>query len=199
MTNIILPGEIIHQIQGENNKDAIQFGSGVVLRNNALYCSIGGILKKREQNFWMDIGSSKVGMLDGFSFEGSSRKNRPDLKPGAVVYCRVAKCSRDMEPELSCVNAKGKAEGLGLLPGGFIFSCSSFAVKEWLSPSCVVLLLLGEFFSFEMAIGLNGKVWVTSPSNAITIFIVQLLQDSLHLSDSECRDKIDQFVLSSNK
>ena len=39
---------------------------------------------------------------------GATRRNRPNLQPGDLVYCRVLTASRNLEPTLSCVDASGK-------------------------------------------------------------------------------------------
>ena len=39
---------------------------------------------------------------------GATRRNRPNLQTGDLVYCRVLTASRDLEPTLSCVDASGK-------------------------------------------------------------------------------------------
>ncbi|KAL8413299.1 hypothetical protein RB594_004785 [Gaeumannomyces avenae] len=56
-------------------------------------------------------------LLPVLAFEGATRKTRPVLGPGSLVYARVAMASRHMDPELECVSqATGKADGLGPLP-----------------------------------------------------------------------------------
>ncbi|KAL8386945.1 hypothetical protein RB595_010279 [Gaeumannomyces hyphopodioides] len=56
-------------------------------------------------------------LLPVLAFEGATRKTRPVLAPGSLVYARVAMASRHMDPELECVSqATGKADGLGPLP-----------------------------------------------------------------------------------
>ena len=42
---------------------------------------------------------------------GATRRNRPNLQPGDLVYARVLTASRDLEPTLSCVDASGKVCG----------------------------------------------------------------------------------------
>ena len=57
-------------------------------------------------------------LLPLLAFEGATRKTRPVLAPGSLVYARVAMASRHMDTELECVSpATGKADGLGPLPG----------------------------------------------------------------------------------
>ena len=60
-----------------------------------------------------------------------------DEQIGTLVYARVSVASRDMEPELECVDATtGKAEGFGELKGGLMIHTSlEFARQYVLSPS----------------------------------------------------------------
>ena len=46
-------------------------------------------------------------MLPALAFPGATKRNRPNLQVGALVYCRVAGARADTEPELSCVATRG--------------------------------------------------------------------------------------------
>ena len=39
---------------------------------------------------------------------GATRRNRPSLAPGDLVYARVTAASRDADPEITCTDAAGK-------------------------------------------------------------------------------------------
>ena len=68
------------------------------------------------------------------AFEGATKRNRPNLAIGALVYARVMLAVRDMEPELECVNpSTGKADGFGLLTGGFVVQCSIGMSRRYVS------------------------------------------------------------------
>ena len=47
-------------------------------------------------------------MLPLLAFQGATKRNRPNLTVGALVYARVVGADRDMEPELSCQGATGR-------------------------------------------------------------------------------------------
>ena len=53
------------------------------------------------------------------AFEGATKKNKPSINSGDVVYAKIVTASKDMEPELVCVDAYGKKAGLGQLTGRF--------------------------------------------------------------------------------
>lgn len=128
-------------------------------------------------------------LLPQLAFEGATKKTRPMLKGGDLVYARVSSVgvSAGAEVELTCVNpATGKAEpgGLGPLSGGMVFdvstgmaarlirASSSAAVDEDGVEGLVVLDELGKKLEsvggFETAVGRNGKVWVDSSNGGDT-------------------------------
>ena len=51
------------------------------------------------------------------AFEGATKKNKPSINNGDVVYAKIVTASKDMEPELVCVDAYGNKAGLGQLTG----------------------------------------------------------------------------------
>jgi exosome complex component RRP40 len=124
-------------------------------------------------------------LLGQLSFEGATKKTRPQLKSGDLVYARVSRASRWEDTELACVSAStGKAEGMGQLKGGMVFNVSpAFARRLMMGTDkqgrskggVVVLELLGEKVRFEVAVGRNARVWVDSGSVRETVGIGRLL------------------------
>ncbi|KAJ5574199.1 uncharacterized protein N7459_008626 [Penicillium hispanicum] len=154
-------------------------------------------------------------LLGQLSFEGATKKTRPMLKQGELVYARVSSVGigAGAEVELTCVNpATGKAEpgGLGPLLGGMVFDISTGMAARLIRASSssadhgnaieglVVLSELGRKLEglggFEIAVGRNGKVWVDC-SNAgesaikATVAIGRCLQstdeNNLHPTDQK--------------
>ncbi|KAA8647232.1 hypothetical protein EYZ11_004734 [Aspergillus tanneri] len=120
-------------------------------------------------------------VLGQLAFEGATKKTRPMLKQGDLVYARVLSTGlgAGAEVELTCVNpSTGKAEpgGLGPLTGGMVFDVSIGMAARLMRASSstsdhqegieglVVLEELGKKLEkvggFEIAVGRNGKVWV---------------------------------------
>ncbi|KAL5491986.1 hypothetical protein EMCRGX_G017367 [Ephydatia muelleri] len=50
--------------------------------------------------------------LPELEFEGATKRNKPNLEIGDVVYARLTKAHRHAEPELSCIAENGKSNGL---------------------------------------------------------------------------------------
>ncbi|KAG4430641.1 hypothetical protein IFR05_013874 [Cadophora sp. M221] len=124
--------------------------------------------------------------LPQLSFEGATKKTRPQLTFGSLVYARVTLANKHMDPELECVSSStGKAEGLGPLTGGMLFPISlGMARRLMLSKpveqgNLVVLEELGVAgVAFEIAVGRNGKLWVDSKNIKTTLAIGKAIQES---------------------
>lgn len=92
------------------------------------------------------------------------------LQVGALLYVRVVKANVGVNPELSCTDASGKAAEFGPLKDGYMFETSTGLSRMLLSsPPFPVLEALGKKLSFEIAVGLNGRVWVIK--NASSCFL----------------------------
>lgn len=67
--------------------------------------------------FRVDIGAPDLALLSFISFEGATKRNRPNLKVGDLVYGQILLASAQMEPEvwrqselLLCWNSKTMLE-----------------------------------------------------------------------------------------
>ena len=87
---------------------------------------IGIVTDKGAEDYKLDIGASSKALLPVLAFDGASKRNRPHLAVGALVYARVVLANKDMEPEVTCaappgVNARDwvtKESVFGELSGG---------------------------------------------------------------------------------
>jgi len=125
----------------------------------------------------VDIGSAHSATLDGLAFESATKRNKPNLKVGCLVYARVSLAHKDMEPELECFDAQTrKAEGFGELKGGFVVKCSLKMCRDLLDPEHFLLPLLGGKFPLEAAVGMNGRVWVNAKEPKLIIAIARCIE-----------------------
>jgi len=85
---------------------------------------IGLVLSSPGEFYKVDIGGPHIATMSRNAFEGVTKKSRPNLLPGTLVYARVSLANKDMEPDLECMAASGKGEGFGELKGGFMFTTS---------------------------------------------------------------------------
>lgn len=111
------------------------------------------------------------------SFENATKRNRPAIYEGDLVSARVVTANPDMDPVLSCVDAQGRASGLGHLKGGLTIECSCAFARALLSrPAPPLLAALGKAVAFELAVGLNGRAWVDAPSAALVARVAGALR-----------------------
>ncbi|KAG7088328.1 hypothetical protein E1B28_012337 [Marasmius oreades] len=138
---------------------------------------IGVITQRQGEGYRVDIASAHNANLDGLAFEGATKRNKPNLKVGNLVYARVSLAHKDMDPELECFDAQThKAEGFGELKNGFLVKCSMRMCRQLLDPNHFLLPLLGGLFPLEVAIGLNGRVWINSKEPKQIIAIARALE-----------------------
>jgi len=138
---------------------------------------VGVVIHKSGEGYRVDIGSAHSASLDGLAFEGASKRNRPVLKVGSLVYARISLAHKDMEPELECFDAQTrKAAGFGELKGGFMSKCSLGVCRLLLDPKHFLLPLLGARFPFDIAVGTNGRVWFRAPDVKETITLARCLE-----------------------
>jgi RNA-binding protein Rrp4 and related proteins (contain S1 domain and KH domain) len=225
--DVVVPGDVI-QVPNENDKEKFVLGPGLRRHLDQILVTTSGVLRKKASNvYWIDshrkryvpvkgetvigivvnksgdifkvdIGSSEQASLSYLAFEGATKKNRPDIKIGDVVFAKLLEASRDMEPELVCVDSYGKRGKLGLLQeDGFIFTCSLSLIRKILNPQCTLLRLLGSTVPYDIALGMNGKIWLKTKSINETIGIGNAILAAEHLTCEEiipmCNDVINNL------
>ncbi|CAK9438791.1 uncharacterized protein LODBEIA_P30150 [Lodderomyces beijingensis] len=119
--------------------------------------SIGEYYKVQLQSFSPPV------MLPFLGFANATKKNRPNLKVGQVVYARVVS-SDEVECEVVCYDAGNArdAGGFGVLDeSGLVVDVElNFARELLYNASSEVLALLSRKVQFEVAVGINGRVWI---------------------------------------
>ncbi|CAM8894398.1 unnamed protein product [Rhodiola kirilowii] len=104
---------------------------------------LGIVVDTKADNFLVDIKGPAIAFLPVLAFEGGTRRNIPKYEVGTLLYVRVVKANTGMNPELSCMDANGKASGFGILKDGYMFESSTGLSRVLLSsPTCPVLDIL---------------------------------------------------------
>lgn len=145
---------------------------------------IGTVQRSTADAYFVTLSEyTAASLLPHLSFESATKKTRPILAPGALVYARVSLAHRHMDAEIECVSAStGKADGLGPLNGGMIFNVSVGMARRLLMPKGSGLVVLEELGSaglqFETATGRNGKFWVDSTNVKTIIAVGRAVQET---------------------
>mmetsp|Transcript_16551 Transcript_16551/g.20606 ORF Transcript_16551/g.20606 Transcript_16551/m.20606 type:complete len:273 (+) Transcript_16551:80-898(+) len=167
-----------------------------------------GIVEDRfmGEYYRVNIFGPHPALLHNVAFEGATKRNRPSLHPGTLIYARVSKTDRDLDPELSCKvgSDNGGAsrkdwmtdEGTygELKGGGMDFRVSLGLARELLKPGNVVLNCLGERIAFEVAIGVNGVVWCNATTNEEVILICNAIKNSEVMTDSQVKKMVNELL-----
>ncbi|KAK8362700.1 hypothetical protein V6Z11_A03G120200 [Gossypium hirsutum] len=179
---------------------------------------LGIVVDSKADNFLIDIKGPAMGFLPVLAFEGGTRRNIPkfeilvesshnsilfsmrliglyQLEVGTLLYLRVVKANFGMNPELSCTDASGKAAEFGPLKDGYMFETSTGLSRKLLSsPTCPVLEALGKKLSFEIAVGLNGRVWVNAASPDTIVVVANAIMNSESLSGAQQIIMVDHLL-----
>lgn len=173
---------------------------------------IGIIQSKTPEFFWVDISyselASKLSLILSFqnltfcilsvlpylAFEGATKKNRPEINVGDLVYAKVVLANPDLEAELVCVDSTGKKGKLGELKDGLMFTCSINLVRKILNDKCNLLHLLSKECPYEIVAGINGRIWINTKSLRTTILLRDTILEAEHTAYNEMKDLVDKFA-----
>lgn len=115
------------------------------------------------------------------------------LTPGTIVYGRICSVDPNIETEMECLNSStGKADGYGVLKGGYLIDLPLAYVRSLYYEGGPVLEALSNLVSFEVVIGLNGKVWINANDDLTTFKIAQCIQQSVDWRSDEVSDKVSK-------
>lgn len=101
----------------------------------------------------VNILSGTSCLLSRLGFEGATKRNKPELKVGDVVYCRVQLAHRDLDTELTCIAAGGVSKKewssgesvYGALNGGQLIKLSTGFCKNLLQTDNFLLATLAKY------------------------------------------------------
>jgi exosome complex component RRP40 len=68
---------------------------------------VGVVLERRMETYRIEIGGTCAASLPHLAFDGASRRNKPDLPIGTLVYARVVATDRHSDVELTCQVSDG--------------------------------------------------------------------------------------------
>jgi len=211
---IVAPGTDVSQVIDENNVSVV--GGGLTrIKDGRVLATFAGPLFVDEQRCWVgethkrntpmegdvvigtiveaggetysvDIGAPRLASLDALAFDGASKRNSPNLQPGALIFARVTKSAVDMEPQITCeATGSGKKKDwttgesqFGELKGGCVFTVRRSSCRRLSETNNPVLTSIGKHVPFEVCIGFNGKVWVNAENPQHVVLIGAILKAS---------------------
>lgn len=230
MGKVVLPGENLTDLLGSDSSLKVVLGPGIRQETDLVIVSKPGVLKFKEPNiYWVDsfqkryipqrgdsvigiittkagdvfrvdVGASELATLPYLAFESATKRNRPDVKVGDIVYCKFLVANKDMEPELVCIDGSGKSAGLGVIgrDGGMLLQVPINLVQKVLSPEYVLFKTLGKNLKYEVAVGMNGRIWIKCHTVMETIAVANAISVSQHMTNQDiqimCSQMADSLV-----
>ncbi|XP_038142568.1 exosome complex component RRP40 [Cyprinodon tularosa] len=147
---------------------------------------IGIVTAKSGDVFKVDFGGSEQASLSYLAFEGATKRNRPNVQVGDLVFAQFVVANKDMEPELVCIDGSGRANGMGVFgAGGLLIKVSLGLVRRLLAPHSDLRADLEKLFPCELVVGMNGRVWVRAASVQQTLIVANLLQSCDTMTPSQ--------------
>lgn len=215
--DVIMPGDIAADAQQASQNKKIILGPGLRKQGDTVIACKAGILKSKAPNtFWIDsyqkryipsrgetvigivvqktgdiyrveIGASETACLSYLAFEGATKKSRPDVNVGDLVFAKLLIANKDFESELVCVNSLGKKEKLGVLAGGFVFNCSINLVRKVLNERGNLFRAIQKEIQIpvEIVVGMNGRIWINARNVKDVIAVGNAILAAEHVSDEE--------------
>lgn len=146
---------------------------------------IGIVTAKLGELFKVDIGCHMNAALPLTGFEGATRKNRPNLEVGSVIFARVLVANKDMEPELVCFDVNNNGAGFGeVKPAGLLTRCSCTLSQSLQRSASPILEALGKHLSFEVIAGANGRFIISGKKLRETVAISTAIMQSEYAADT---------------
>ncbi|XP_071800401.1 exosome complex component RRP40-like [Asterias amurensis] len=223
VNDTVLPGDDLSYLLVSSKGKKLRLGPGLRQETDSVVSCKCGILRKKEPNvYWIDnhqkryvpvkgetvlgivtgkagdvfkvdIGGSVPATLSYLAFEGATKRNRPNVDIGDVVYGRLLVANRDMEPELVCMDSAGRSGGLGVITGGNMFQCSLGLVQKILSPQSTLVKHLGQIMPMEIAAGMNGRVWIRCKTIAATIAAMNAITNAEFMTEAQIRLMVNKL------
>ena len=135
---------------------------------------LGVVVRRQLESVLVDIGYNELASLSLYDFEGSTKRTKPNVDRGDVIYGRL-KIEGECQPQITCVNEDGKADGMGVLhENGYLFDISIDVANELVDRDNL-LQELGNDIPYEIAIGANGRIWIKAASTRTMIALRKVL------------------------
>ena len=93
-----------------------------------------------------------------------------------------------------------QASGYGHLKEGYLEECSTALARKLLaSPTAPVLAALGTHVQYEIAVGMNGRLWIRAGNVTTTILVTNAIIASEFLYPAQCNILVSRLVSAASK
>ena len=191
----------------DSNDKAVEDSNEEVFKSLGKYYSpkvddpvLGVIVQKTSEFYKVDIGSYTHAILSSSEFEGATKKQKPNLNLGDVIFARILKVNKFDAPLLSCISLhehKNWASGesfFGNLKGGMVFNFNRANTWEFYKENYAIERL-NDVVNYEIIIGFNGRIWIQAENAEDVYNIYQILMSSITQTKEEVEKNIHSVFL----
>jgi len=152
---------------------------------------IGIISQKTYEIYRVNILASKEASLNSIDFEGATRKTKPNLNVGDVVFAKVEKENKYSNVTLTCKcssNSKGWSSGestYGELKGGKLYDYNRYLCLKLLDNKDFIYRLKECVKKLQLKIGYNGRIWIKTELIEDNPKVFQAIKEGLNLNNEE--------------
>nr|XP_012624542.1 exosome complex component RRP40 isoform X2 [Microcebus murinus] len=147
---------------------------------------IGIVTAKSGDIFKVDVGGSEPASLSYLAFEGATKRNRPNVQVGDLIYGQFVVANKDMEPEMVCIDSCGRANGMGVIGhDGLLFKVTLGLIRKLLAPDCEIIQEVGKLYPLEIVFGMNGRIWVKAKTIQQTLILANILEACEHMTTDQ--------------
>ncbi|CDJ66220.1 hypothetical protein, conserved [Eimeria necatrix] len=142
-----------------------------------------GIISSKGSEYYgvniRSVGPARLATVAGF--EGATRRSKPQLSVGSVLLVRVSHLSPLLGADVTCCSSScskpwtSNEKVLGELRGGVIVEVAIPFALTLLCHDSLVLQLLGSRLPFEIAVGLNGRVWLRAETPTLSMRVANCI------------------------
>lgn len=157
---------------------------------------IGIVTQKAGDIFRVDIGAAESAAISYLAFEGATKKNRPVVNVGDLLFAKLLVAYKDFESELVCVDSLGKKMKLGILNGGLVINCSINLARRLRSPTCPLLDAIKKNIQvpLEVVVGMNGRIWIDAKNERDVVAVGNAILAAEYKSNEEIIEMCDQVA-----
>ncbi|XP_060097003.1 exosome complex component RRP40 [Heteronotia binoei] len=156
---------------------------------------IGIVTAKAGDIFKLDVGGSEQASLSYLAFEGATKRNRPNVQVGDLIYGQFIVANKDMEPEMVCIDSSGRANGMGIIgQDGYLIKVSLGLIRKLLAPGCEIIQDLGQLYPFELVLGMNGRIWVKAKTTQQTLVVANILDACEHMTAEQRKQAVARLA-----
>lgn len=196
---ILYPNRLPKAKTAENTKESNEADESLIpsiYYGNYYYPKIGDIVigiitQKTFEYFRVNISTNKEATLNSIDFEGATRKTRPNLNVGDVVFAKVEKENKYSNVILTCKstsNKKGWMTGesqFGELKGGKVFELGRYFCLRLLDDKELRQRLKECVNNLRLKIGLNGRIWIKTDEVNLVQTVFEAIKNAINLKGDE--------------